>query len=49
MNNLYIAYTATWLIHLAYVVYLWRKSAALQREIMEFQREQAAGGSSLSS
>ena len=46
MNNLYIAYTATWLIHLGYVVYLWRKSAALQREIREFQREQGARGTS---
>jgi len=46
MNNLYIAYAATWIIHLAYVLYLWRKAAALQRDIREFQREQAAGGRS---
>jgi CcmD family protein len=46
MNNLYIAYTATWLIHLGYVLYLWRKSAALQREIREFQRELGTRGSS---
>ena len=44
MNHLYIAYTATWVIHLGYAVYLWRKAAALQQEYREFQREQESRG-----
>ncbi|MBV9088107.1 MAG: CcmD family protein [Acidobacteria bacterium] len=46
MKNLYIAYAATWIIHLCYALYLWRKGAALQREVREFQREQQTSGRS---
>ena len=38
MNNLYIAYAATWIIHLGYAAYLWRKAAALQKEYRDFER-----------
>ena len=48
MSNLYIAYIATWIIHLGYIAYLWRKDAAVQREFREFERGQGSRASSTS-
>ncbi len=36
--NLYLAYAATWIIHIAYVVHLSRKAARLRAESDELQR-----------
>ena len=32
LRHLYMAYAVTWLIHGAYLTFLWRKNARLKRE-----------------
>jgi CcmD family protein len=40
MNFLYAAYTATWLIHIAYLTTLVRRYNRLQKEIEELKKNQ---------
>ncbi len=37
--NLYIAYAATWIIHIAYLVHLSRKAARLRAESEELRQQ----------
>lgn len=39
MNFLYAAYTATWIIHIAYLSLLVRRYKRLQREIEELKKK----------
>ena len=39
MNFLYIAYTVTWVVHIAYILYLTRRAARLREEARELERE----------
>jgi len=39
MNFLYAAYSATWLIHIAYLVILVRRYQRLRKEIDEIRKE----------
>jgi CcmD family protein len=38
MNFLYVAYTATWIIHIAYLATLVRRYRRLSREIEELKK-----------
>jgi CcmD family protein len=40
MNYLYVAYTATWVIHLAYVASLFRRYSRLKQEMDELNKKQ---------
>jgi CcmD family protein len=39
MNFLYAAYTATWLIHIAYLTTLVRRYKRLRKEIQELKKD----------
>jgi CcmD family protein len=39
MNYLYAAYTATWVIHIAYLTTLVRRYSRLRREIAELKKD----------
>jgi CcmD family protein len=39
MNYLYAAYTATWVIHIAYLATLVRRYSKLRREIAELKKD----------
>ncbi|HSL69827.1 MAG TPA: CcmD family protein [Longimicrobiales bacterium] len=38
MTNLYLAYAATWIIHIVYIIFLSRKAARLRAEVKELER-----------
>ena len=39
MNYLYVAYTVTWFVHIAYIVYLSRRATRLREEARELERK----------
>jgi CcmD family protein len=45
MNYLYAAYTATWIIHVTYLVILVRRHQRLRQEIDELKKAKRASGS----
>ncbi len=41
LTNLYIAYAATWAIHIAYLLFLGAKARKLREEVRELQQPAA--------